>query len=257
MAEVGLFDSASEAYDIGRPSYPSALYDAVASLCGSLAAKTVVDGGAGTGIATRELVERGAVVIALDPDRAMLGRAVARSFGLRAVVADAAAIPLRSRCVDLLTFAQSWHWVDQEGGTREAARVLKHSGWWAAWWNQPWADAEAWFDEYYSLLEVRCDGLSRNQRNVDWCADAVANSQDFHAPTQSTFEWERRVDVEHWLVDLSSHSYVLTLPAAERRQLLLDVESTLRDAFVDGTMVVPYLTFLWMAQSAGGPEAGG
>jgi ubiquinone/menaquinone biosynthesis C-methylase UbiE len=249
MVGVSFFDSASDAYDTGRPSYPSALYDAIDSRCGSLAGKTVVDGGAGTGIATRELVERGAVVIALDAGAAMLGRAIARSPGLRAVLADGAAMPLRSQCVDLLTFAQSWHWVDQERGAREAARVLEGGGWWAAWWNQPWADAHAWFDAYYTLLEMRCDGLSRDQRNVDWCADAIADSPHFHAPARSTFAWQRRVSVEQWLVDLSSHSYVLALPTAERTHLLTDVESTLRDAFVDGTMVVPYVTCLWMARS--------
>jgi ubiquinone/menaquinone biosynthesis C-methylase UbiE len=250
MVVVELFDSASEAYDIGRPSYPGTLYDAVESLCGPLAAKTVVDGGAGTGIVTRELAARDAVVIALDPGPAMLGRATARSPGLRAVVADAAAIPLRRRSVDLVTFGQSWHWVDQESGAREAARVLKDGGWWAAWWNQPWADADAWFDEYYSLLETRCDGLSRDQRNVDWCAAAIAQSPHFHEPTRLIFPWERRVSVEHWLVDLGSHSYVLALSGVERARLLSDVESTLRAAFADGTMVVPYQTCLWIAQSA-------
>ena len=128
--------------------------------------------------------------------------------------------------------------------------MLKDGGWWVAWWNQPWADAHAWFDEYYSLLEMRCDGLSRDQRNVDWCADAIARSSHFHAPTRLTFQWERRVSVEHWLVDLSSHSYVLALSEAERTRLLSDVKSTLREAFVDGTMVVPYQTCLWIAQSA-------
>jgi SAM-dependent methyltransferase len=246
---VGIFDSASEAYDRARPSYPSGVYDALESHCGPLEAKTVADGGAGTGVATRELIERRAAVIAFDPGPGMLHRAIARSPGLRAVMADAASLPMRSRCLDLITFGQSWHWVDQEAGAREVARVLKDGGWWAAWWNQPWADAEVWFDDYYSLLEARCDGLSRAQRNVDWCVDAIADGGCFQQPTRLTFEWDRRVSVEQWLVDLSSHSYVIGLSEPQRSQLVRDVESLLRDTFVDGSMLVRFQTCLWLAQS--------
>ena len=242
-----VFDSAADAYDLGRPSYPSALYDTVESLCGPLAGKRVMDGGAGTGIVSRELANRGAVVVALDPGPGMLRRATARTPELRAVVGDAAAVPMRSGCVDLVTFGQSWHWVDQLRGTEEAARVLTKGGWWAAWWNQPWGDADVWFDEYYSLLEATCAGLSRDQRNVAWCAAAVARSELFQERTQSTFEWERRVTIEQWLVDLSSHSYVLALSSTSRSGLLTRVESILRDAFAGGIMAVPYRTFLWMA----------
>jgi ubiquinone/menaquinone biosynthesis C-methylase UbiE len=245
-----MFDSASEAYDLGRPSYPSVLYDTVESLCGPLAGRRVMDGGAGTGIVSRELANRRALVVALDPGPRLLRRAIGRTPELRAVVGDAEAVPMRSGCVDLVTFGQSWHWVDQPRGTVEAARVLTAGGWWAAWWNQPWADTDAWFDEYYSLLETTCAGLSRDQRNVDWCAAAVAESERFQELTQSTFDWERRVTVEQWLVDLSSHSYVLALPAARRSGLLVGVESILRDAFANGIMVVPYWSFLWMARSA-------
>ena len=83
----------------------------------------------------------------------MLQRAVARSPGLGAVTADAAALPVRSASVDLVCFAQSWHWVPQPEGAVEVARVLRPGGWWAAWWSHPWADDTLWWDAYQEVLE--------------------------------------------------------------------------------------------------------
>jgi trans-aconitate methyltransferase len=96
---VRAFDAAAEEYDAARPSYPAGLYALVESRCGGLAAKTVADGGAGTGVVTRQLIDRGARVVPFDPGAGMLRRAVTRTPGLRAVVADAAAVPLRSQCI--------------------------------------------------------------------------------------------------------------------------------------------------------------
>jgi SAM-dependent methyltransferase len=242
------FDSAAAEYDAARPSYPGGVYDVLEAQSGGLAAKVVGDGGAGTGVVSRQLSEREAVVIAFDPGAGMLDRARRRSPGLRALVAEAGAIPLRSDVLDLLCFGQSWHWVEQELGASEAARVLKAGGWWAAWWNHPWADSEEWFDAFCTLLETRCPGYSRGSRDVDWCSQAIAASGLFLPPRRHIVAWERRVTVEDWLVDLRSHSYVIDLGEPEATGLLAAVESILRRRFTDGTMTVPYETRIWSAQ---------
>jgi SAM-dependent methyltransferase len=242
-----LFDIAAEQYDAARPAYPAAIYDLVESVAGPLAGKVVGDGGSGTGIVARQLLGRGARVVAFDPGRGMLRHALQRSPDLPAVAADAAAAPFRAASMDLLCFGQSWHWVDQASGAREAARLLRAGGWWAAWWSHPWADAEPWFDRYFALLEARCHGCSRQQRDVDWCADAIRADGDFQLPDRHVVEWERRVSVEDWLTDLQSHSYVIDISPSRRTRLLHDSEAILRERFAD-QMVVPYRTTLWMAR---------
>ncbi len=241
-----LFDSAADDYDAARPAYPARLYDIIESVAGPLAGQVVGDGGAGTGVVTRQLLERGARVVAFDPGRGMLRRASSRSPGLPVVAADAAAAPFRTASMDLLCFGQSWHWVEQVPGAREAARLLSPGGWWTAWWSHPWADAESWFERYLRLLEERCDGFSRHQRDVDWCADAIRTEGCFESPQHHVVDWERTVTVEDWLTDLRSHSYVIDMSPAPRARLLSDCEASLREQFGD-VMVVPYQTRAWLA----------
>ncbi|MDQ1009170.1 2-polyprenyl-3-methyl-5-hydroxy-6-metoxy-1,4-benzoquinol methylase [Streptomyces sp. V4I23] len=69
------FDTAADQYDAARPGYPPALFDAVEELSGRpLTGARTVDVGAGTGIATRLLRERGARVTAVEPGAAMADR---------------------------------------------------------------------------------------------------------------------------------------------------------------------------------------
>lgn len=248
MGHMQSFDSAAAEYDVARPSYPDGVYDILEAQSGRLAGKVVGDGGAGTGVVSRQLLEREAVVIAFDPGAGMLDRALRRTPELRALVAEAGAIPLRSHVLDLLCFGQSWHWVDQGEGATEVARVLKSGGWWAAWWNHPWADSEDWFDSFCTRLENRCPGYSRESRDVDWCSDAIAASGLFLPAQRHIVSWERQVTIEDWLVDLRSHSYVIDLGEPDATVLIAEVESILRKRFKNDTMNVPYQTRLWTAQ---------
>ena len=242
------FETVVDDYDAARPAYPAAVYDRIATATGGLVGKLVADGGAGTGVATRQLVGRGAEVVAFDPGLAVLARAVLRTPGLRAVAADGGAIPLRAASLDLVCFAQSWHWVDQRSGAAEAARVLRSGGWWAAWWNHAWADGEGWFEDYWRLLEARCPGVWRAQRDTDWSRDSVAASGEFESVGQTTIPWVRSVTIETWMRDQRSHSYVIALTEADRARLLREAEAILHAGFPEGQMAVAYQSRLWLAR---------
>ncbi|MGH3397053.1 MAG: class I SAM-dependent methyltransferase [Streptosporangiaceae bacterium] len=76
-----LFDAAAAEYDAARPSYPDELYAEIEARTGPLAGRLVLDCGAGTGIASRQLAARGARVVSPDVGEQMLRRALARSPG--------------------------------------------------------------------------------------------------------------------------------------------------------------------------------
>jgi hypothetical protein len=70
-----MFDQATEEYDRGRPDYPTAVYDALGPIAGSI----ILEGGTGKGVASRALLGRGARVVPFDTGWKMLGRAVEHS----------------------------------------------------------------------------------------------------------------------------------------------------------------------------------
>ena len=226
------FDPVVDDYDAARPSYPASVYDALEPLGGA----RVVEGGAGTGIATRALRARGAAVVAIDIGEGMLRRL----DGWR-LVADAADAPLRDGCADLVCFAQCWHWLDLDVASGECARILRGGGRWAAWWNHARGDGEAWFEAYWDVLEDST-GARRAHRDTNW-----GNTLDpalFTTPVKTAHPWVREVSVASWLTDQRSHSYI---GLDDKHDVMAELERILRDEFGDGPVRCRYETWLWVA----------
>jgi SAM-dependent methyltransferase len=240
---VASFEGVGDEYDAARPSYPAGVFDAI----GPLRGVRVLDIGAGTGIATRQLRDHGAAVIAVDRGRGLLARAVAHTPELPVIVADGTVLPVSDTSVDLVCFAQAWHWLDERTRCREAHRVLRNGGRWAAWWSHARADTEDWFDHYWSAIEVACPGTHRDQRDTDWGA-GVSESGLFSVGDRIVVPWWREVSTADWLTDQASHSYVAGLPEADRRHLLTELRTIIDQRFPDGSMKVPYETWAWVGQ---------
>ena len=239
------FDALVDSYDAARPSYPDALYDALPPLTGC----RVADVGAGTGISTRGLLAHGADVAAFDVGTAVLARLVANGSPgpgrlLCAAVADAHALPLRAASVDLVTYAQAFHWVRPDEAAREARRVLRPEGALAVWWNDSAAQGEHWWRAQQEMLEVANASYARDYRVRDVAAELRTA---FAGVVTAEVPWERRLDVETYLVYLSSKSYVATL--GDLLPEFLDAQrDLLLETFPDGTVVEPFVTRLWVAR---------
>ncbi len=237
-----LFENVVAEYDRGRPSYPGAIYEAL----GDIAGRRVLDIGAGTGIATRELLRRGAAVVAVDAGPAMIGHAKFRSPELNAVVADGARLPVRDHSVDLACFAQSWHWLDPSTRITEIHRVLTSNGRWAAWWSHADIVGTEWLDAYWTQIENACAGAERAQAHTDW-GPTICDPALFDPAERVEVLWVRSVSADDWITDQASHSYVATL-ADEPRGVLLDrLRTIVQDAFPTGRLQVPFITRLWSA----------
>jgi SAM-dependent methyltransferase len=131
MEPTRIFSGRADDYRRARPGYAPALTDFLSRRLPSGGQCAVADIGSGTGIFTRALLELGCAVWAVEPNADMRAKAeeALRGFpGFRSVAAPAEATALPDACMDAVTAASSFHWLDARGFAREALRILRPAG---------------------------------------------------------------------------------------------------------------------------------
>lgn len=125
------FTGKADVYASYRPEYPGEMYDCLFSEAGFRAGDSVADVGAGTGIFSAPLAERGCRVFAVEPN-ADMREAAARNNrdkpGFVPVDGSAEATTLPDHSVAEVTAAQAFHWFDPERFARECRRILVPDG---------------------------------------------------------------------------------------------------------------------------------
>ncbi|MGW6841444.1 class I SAM-dependent methyltransferase [Streptomyces sp. NPDC054958] len=232
------FDAAAASYAAHRPSYPPALFDAVEHLTGRpLAGARVADVGAGTGIATTLLRERGAEVVAVEPGDGMSAEFRRTHPDIPIVRGDGDRLPLATDSVDLITYAQAWHWTDPARSVPEARRVLRPGGALAIWWNDTDATVP-WIAEQEQRLRVFFEVEGQTYRTLPEGLGEFA--------TRSV-TWTRRITLDDHLANLASHSAFLVLGEARTRAYLAGERELLNGLFPDGTVEEQYVVSLNVA----------
>ena len=207
--ERSKFDTVARQYAAARPDYPAELFDAIgAALPRGWAGTAVLDVAAGTGIATRQLAERAARVLAVELSAAMLAELVASSPSIPAVQGSGNTLPVRDASVDLVTYAQAFHWVDPSRAVPEILRVLRPGGVLALWWNRTDRSSKWEIEQEDRIAAVNPDV---RQRGLDGAEDNVLTREFGLKVSMQKFRWEREVSVEEHLLNLVSKSYIASL----------------------------------------------
>jgi SAM-dependent methyltransferase len=240
------FGAVAELYDRARPSYPSALVDAL--LTGD--PRRVLDIGCGTGIAAALLAERGCDVLGVEIDERMAQ--VARARGIDVEVARFEQWNARGRRFDLAVCAQAWHWIDPVAGAQKAATVLERAGRLGLFWNfgAPPAEVAELFGPIYARLAPGVESysvlLGGQDARAETAVAGIAASERFDAAEVSAFSWRRTHDTAGWLALLQTHSDHQTLPPDRREQLLAEIGEAVESA--GGSFEMPYEAILVSAR---------
>jgi len=118
------FGSRAKSYAAFRPSYPPEAIDAALEGLDDPRALTIADVGAGTGIGARLFAQRGAAVIAIEPNPQM--RAAAQphpNVAWRDGTAEQTG--LGNASVDAVAACQAFHWFANHGAMREFRRIAR------------------------------------------------------------------------------------------------------------------------------------
>ena len=131
--DASLYAGSAPFYADGRVAYPTAMVDLLVDALGLDGSGRLLDVGCGPGSLTLLLAPHVAQAIGVDADAGMLAEAdrLARAQGVRNVVwrqLRAEELPADLPQVEVVTFAQSFHWTDKPRVAATVRRMLAPGG---------------------------------------------------------------------------------------------------------------------------------
>ncbi|MDT5002196.1 MAG: hypothetical protein QOK12_4301 [Mycobacterium sp.] len=217
-ARADSFGAAARAYDRHRPEYPEQLIDDLVAS----GVENALDVGAGTGIASRQLANRGVDVLALEPDPRMAELAAEK--GIRTEIAKFEEWDAADQRFDLVMFAQSFHWVDPDVALPKVRRLLTDRGYLALAWNRlfPVAPSRKDFAPIYrDYMEPGSPLVTTTPTGPGLAVgrvDDVLEKAEFTA-RQHTYRREAHYARDEWLDLVFTYSNHLVLPAEKAGEL--------------------------------------
>jgi SAM-dependent methyltransferase len=233
-----------------RPRYAPAAIDRIVGAAGH-GSPRVADIGAGNAHLTLELLSRGCIVDAVEPNQAMRSVGIARTAGDERVtwhVGIGEDTGLAAGRYDLVTYGSSFSNTDQPVALRETARILRPGGWFACIWNHRELDDPLQAD-IEALIRDRIPGYSYGLRRADH-AEVIADSGLFGSVEKIDEPVLHRVPAETWMTAWRSHA-TLQRQAGDSFEAIVDEIAELVDRRTDGELEVPYRTVGWLAGPLG------
>lgn len=221
-------------YHAARPPYPRRVWEVLERQAGLAAGISILEIGAGTGLATRELVaHRPARLVAIEPDARLAAflRASLDSPALEVMAAPFEDTVLPDGSFDLVACATAFHWLDAVPALRRINGLLRPGGAVALWWHvfgdasrpDPFHDASA------PLFARTPPSPAAGPGGVlPPALDVADRLQDFAAAgfvpdAPEIIRWTLALDPPRLRALYSTFSNVTVLPAAERERLLDDL----------------------------------
>ncbi len=223
-----------------RPSYPAAMLDFLASDLGLAPGCRVAELGAGTGILSRLLCQRGATVFAVEPNADMAAACPAQP-GIVSVRAAAESTGLPDTSIDLVVAAQAFHWFDPDRVRAEVDRILAPGGAVALIWNNRSVDASAFLRDYEALL-LR---YGTDYAEVSHRYGAEPGLRAFFGPAgwrYAVFDNQQVFDLEGLRGRLLSSSYTPPPDHPDHRPMLAALDALFAAHAADGRVAFAYRT---------------
>ncbi|MGV2495305.1 class I SAM-dependent methyltransferase [Pelagerythrobacter aerophilus] len=252
-AGASLFGEDIEGYRTARLDYPPALYDTIYSRCGGDAG-AVLEIGPGTGLATRDILDR------LNPERLVAVEADARLAAyLEETIRDPRVSVVSAGFIeaalvgsfDLACSAAAFHWLEPEAALAKLRCSMRPGATLALWWNtyrERGEDelADAVIPLLADVALAPSEGATGHYSLDIEHQRAMISRAGFTNFEPFRFRRERELNAADARALYASYSYIRALPEA-RRERFLDAIADLVDRRFRGRAPNVVLTSLYLA----------
>ncbi len=236
-------DRASD-YALFRPSYPPAAIDAVFEGLPTDRPLVAADIGAGTGISSRLLADRGLRVLAVEPNAAMRETADPHP-GVTFVDGAAESTGLGAASVDLVMCAQAFHWFKPVDALAEFRRIVKPRGRLVFLVNER-DNEDAAMRAYNTAIKAAAEReLSEGMRGA---IDDALHAAGIPTVPRS-FPYAQALSRDGLVGRARSASYI-PKEGPRYEQLLRDLDALwIAHHGADGMVTLGYRTFVWVVEA--------
>ena len=240
---LGDFAEQARVYE-ERPGYPAALLDLLIEQVGVRAGDAVAEVGAGTGIFTRHLAERGLSVTAIEPNSEMRAKAPDLD-GVTWSAGSGEDTGLETASQRWLVAAQSFHWIDTARGLAEARRVLAPGGYFTALWNDRDNHRSEILGETMAALRRLAPEYEHGYRARPW-GEIICSTGQFRDVVSHQVPHSVPMTRARYLDLWRSNNRICTA-AGDRMRAFLDEVARLFDRRGATMVDVPYVCRAWTA----------
>ena len=253
------FAAGADAYERGRPEHSRESVALLARELGFGPGSRVVDLGAGTGKLTRQLVELGADVVAIEPIPEMRAKLEEALPQVQVRGGTAEDLPLPNHSVDAVLVAQAFHWFDALRALSEIRRVLRPGGGLGLIWQARDASVP-WVARLNEIIDAADDGHPRFRTGA-W-RSAFELTALFEPLQEATLHSVQRATPEAIVDRVASISYIAAMTDEHRQPVLADVRRLLStDPATAGleTIELPHVVHVYWSRPTpvpAGPSTG-
>jgi len=233
-----------------RPTYPPEVITTLIQQARLSADKIIADIGSGTGILTRQLLNTGCKVLAVEPNAAMRAAGEELLGGypdFSSINATAENTTLPDESVDGITAGQAFHWFDRLATKMEFFRILRPGGFIALVWNHWQSDSSDFMNDYTKLLTEWGTDYQRVSRTR---IDDAAIRQFFHPrPFEKfTFPNHQNFNLEGLKGRVLSSSYTPQSGHPKHAPLLEGLQEIFDRHQVNNEIRFNYITTLYLCK---------
>jgi SAM-dependent methyltransferase len=242
-------------YHAARPGYPDWVFEILCERCGLGPGVAAFEIGAGTGTATRRLLDLGAnPLVAIEPDNRMAAflRTTIVEPALTVLPSPFENVALPDASFDLGISATSFHWLNEDLALTKVAKALRAGGWWAMVSNE-FGDPDR-ADPFHEATRIILDGPaspSVGSGNISFALDtdarlaAIKNAQAFDEIIYRSGSWSLILNPDQIVNLYSTYSNINI--REDRENILIELHRIAKDEF-HGCVTRNMITTLYIAR---------